>query len=266
MIDHYPKAALGYRLWSVRHGALYSIGRGITRWERFGAAPLEYLPGAYASCRESSHHIAPVSDCECGWYALHSLDQAIKDHRLFKALLSPSGDPTPEMVIGAVAGSGRIEIHERGWRSERVQILALLRPESDHQLQQSVEWIAERIRVPIFDHLIDLREFSEPRATAIPISARPTIEETIEEELALTAQAPPTESLIRLWRLDKPLAVLAAAEVVIGVLFAFAPVIASALGASIALVLISWGLGWIISAAMIALTPLFTWRSRHLER
>lgn len=58
----------------------------------------------------SQWHSAPEPDCSCGWYARHQLPYK----------------PLENLIWGAVAGWGKMEISQNGWRSQYAQILGLI--------------------------------------------------------------------------------------------------------------------------------------------
>lgn len=105
-MDVFPVAALGYRFFRLRDGQLYP-------WHLL-LAPAWDSAVQEAVCHQHSEHSAPVSACECGLYAYHHLD-ALVDLRYRKDAL----------VRGVIAGSGRVEVHEDGFRAERMQLLHL---------------------------------------------------------------------------------------------------------------------------------------------
>lgn len=97
----------GFRFCSLEEDGnnlrLTSLGGG-SYWE----------PGVnVATCRVGRKHSAPQRACACGFYACLDLT----------ALLKTVG-PTDE-VLCAVIGGGRVVVHERGWRAQYAEIIAL---------------------------------------------------------------------------------------------------------------------------------------------
>lgn len=156
----YPQAIIGYRVWMYAHGELESIGMIGKRW----------LPGSNeASCVTNEDHDSPVSDCMCGLYAFHSLKWALAERAgregMFSVTFWPglsmgeTIDHRPKFIVGAVCGSGRVEIHRDGWRAERAQTLALLRPpagSATRREREVYERIAKEHSIPIADSAEEL--------------------------------------------------------------------------------------------------------------
>jgi hypothetical protein len=107
---------VGYRSWDVdAMDRLMSTGFGSLRW----------IPGPQrAACRARSSdgvflpadHEAPSSDCDCGFYALHSLASA----RAYGAAAAGT-----RRVTGLITAWGRIEVHGVGFRAEWAEVVAI---------------------------------------------------------------------------------------------------------------------------------------------
>lgn len=115
MSDSTPsQSMLGFRVWTVdERGLLISPGSGY-QWQ----------PGwNHASCSKHSWwrrgHSAPARECGCGFSAFYDLEQAKR------AALLASQHQGLGCVIGAVAGTGTIQLETQGFRAERCRILAL---------------------------------------------------------------------------------------------------------------------------------------------
>lgn len=113
-LEQYSAGLLGVREWHLTPGAdLCSIGLGATKW-----TPGENI----AICKsEERPHItlnAPVTDCECGLYAYYQLNEM---------LLRKNISYNKASVLGIVIGRGKVELHENGFRSERMSVIGLIR-------------------------------------------------------------------------------------------------------------------------------------------
>jgi len=107
-MDVFIGAALGYRFFRLK-------GTDLHPW-RLIYAPAWDTAVQTAVCHQHEQHQPPVADCECGLYAYHHLDQ----------LTAPSRPTASDRLVhGIVAGSGTIEVHEAGFRAERMQLLHL---------------------------------------------------------------------------------------------------------------------------------------------
>jgi hypothetical protein len=100
-------AVIGFRQWRLHGSELWSL-RATDRWHR-GVQT--------AHCDEGSHAgPAPANGCTCGIYALYGPP--------------PRGASaaTPDLVAGAVALWGQIELHAHGMRAQHAMVVALARP------------------------------------------------------------------------------------------------------------------------------------------
>jgi len=129
----YPGAALGFRLWEIRDDSLLPAYSYMMEEE---AKPWD---GADARCNRGAEHPAPSADCQCGYHAYHDPRLAI-GLRLRFALEHPD----LEHVLAAVAGAGRLEVHQQGWRAQKLQLLGLMGS------RQSVSAVAQAYSVPTF--------------------------------------------------------------------------------------------------------------------
>jgi hypothetical protein len=65
-------------------------------------------------------HIRPEPGCTCGFYAFYSLRDA-----------SDAGWPYSNKLLVLVKGSGRVILHDKGFRAERMRIMAITLPDPD---------------------------------------------------------------------------------------------------------------------------------------
>lgn len=126
---------IGFRQWKIEGTLLYPVSTGKDPW----------LPGPQrAVCAHMKHTgkgvfhdpcIPPVQPyCECGFYALHKLSEA-----------QWYGDK----IRGIVLGWGRMAVHNEGWRSQFVEIAALIYPQgASKKEKQEVDSLAKTYNVP----------------------------------------------------------------------------------------------------------------------
>ena len=120
----------GFRWWRVGSGVdLLSPWRGPVRW----------TPGENeASClgrrgmlgwktSRAPHPMgSPAAECECGFYALHSLPELSEEPgRSIWEIDADTSGGRHGLVLGVVEGYGRVLIGTAGWRARFGQILAL---------------------------------------------------------------------------------------------------------------------------------------------
>jgi hypothetical protein len=108
-------AVIGFRQWRLRGDELWSL-RATERWSR----------GLHTAHCTAHAHVAPANGCTCGIYAWYSP--------------APRGASamTPDLVAGAVALWGQIELHAHGMRAQYATVVALALPFS---------WGAKRRRI-----------------------------------------------------------------------------------------------------------------------
>ena len=128
---------IGYREWVLIGDEILSpLAR--TPW-REAAMRAECLPscrGARGLWRGATDHAGPAPDpaCVCGIYALFTPPRRRGRERL-------------ALVHGAVALSGRIEVHRRGMRAELARIVAIGLPASSRDPRAALVRVAERLDV-----------------------------------------------------------------------------------------------------------------------
>lgn len=124
-------------------------------WDRI------WKPGPNRASCLFSRHRSPRPDCDCGFYALYSLDAvAALDSRF---------------VVAAVVGWGDAELHADGWRCEWAQVVALLAPRL--RGRRRIRQLAHAYGVPVFTSRAKLRAYAERLAQPPAIAARPQARE-----------------------------------------------------------------------------------------
>ncbi len=121
-------AVIGFRQWRLRGSELWSV-RATERWLR-GVQT--------AHCAQGSHDgAAPAKGCKCGIYALYDPP--------------PRGASaaTPDLVAGAVALWGQIELHAHGMRAQHAMVVALARPFSWGEKRRRILAAADALEVPV---------------------------------------------------------------------------------------------------------------------
>jgi hypothetical protein len=119
---------VGYRQWRIHDGEL----RAVHTWDH-------WHPGAMtARCHATTRHAEPppIGTCTCGFYARYA------------PFARTASSGTHDLVAGAVAVWGRLEIHPHGLRAEHAQILALALPILPGPKRRRVVAVAEAYGVP----------------------------------------------------------------------------------------------------------------------
>lgn len=101
-------------------------------------------------------HPAPHSKCHCGFNAFHKIEDV-------KRYGYGYGHRRGICITGAIAASGKVEIHSNGFRAEKAVILALL----DTAGIERISYIANYYKVPVFSELEDLDVFSKQYAVPL---------------------------------------------------------------------------------------------------
>lgn len=116
-----------------------------------------YLNGVYSSwdSYRPETHDAPDFDCECGFYSFASLDEADK---------AGDGFQFPQRIRAVVAAWGDVVLCEHGFRSEWMQIEAIIQQSTFawgvyFDASRCWEKVADRYGVPVVD-ATDVEEFS----------------------------------------------------------------------------------------------------------
>jgi hypothetical protein len=120
-------AVIGFRQWRLRGDELWSL-RGDERWG----------PGLHtATCDDPRHSSpAPANGCTCGIYAWYE-----PPPRGASAL-------TRDLVAGAVAVWGQVELHAHGLRAQHATVVALALPFSRGAKRRRLLAAAEALGVP----------------------------------------------------------------------------------------------------------------------
>jgi hypothetical protein len=158
--------------------ALPMIGsvRGF-RWWRVGASdhllspwrgPIRWSPGENeATClgrrgmlgwksSKAPHPMgSPAIECECGFYALHSLPELNDEPgRSIWEIDADTSGGRHGLVLGVVEGYGRVLVGTAGWRARFGRILALFSAsESGGGNRSPLPAVAVRYRVPMYRSL-----------------------------------------------------------------------------------------------------------------
>ena len=118
-------AVIGFRQWRLCGDELWSV-RATERWRR----------GVHTARCLTHGHDAPANGCTCGIYARYS-----PTPRGASAL-------TPDLVGGAVALWGHIELHAHGMRAEHAMVVALALPFSWGAKRRRIRAAASALEVP----------------------------------------------------------------------------------------------------------------------
>ena len=118
-------AVIGFRQWRLCGEELWSV-RATERWRR----------GVHSAQCLTHAHDAPAKGCTCGIYAWYA-----PTPRGASAL-------TPDLVGGAVALWGQIELHAHGMRAQHAMIVALALPFSRGGKRQRIRAAAGALEVP----------------------------------------------------------------------------------------------------------------------
>ena len=118
-------AVIGFRQWRLRDGALWSL-RAEDPWHR----------GVHTAHCPVQAHDAPANGCTCGIYAWYS-----PTPRGASAL-------TPDLVGGAVALWGHVELHAHGMRAQQAMVVALALPFSWGAKRRQIRAVADALEVP----------------------------------------------------------------------------------------------------------------------
>lgn len=120
---------IGFRQWKIENDFLYPVSTGKDPWL---PGPQRAVCAHYQHTGKGTFHdpcIPAVQPyCECGFYALHKLSEA-----------QWYGDK----MRGIVLGWGRMAIHNEGWRSQFVEVAALIYPhKANKREKEEVDRIA----------------------------------------------------------------------------------------------------------------------------
>jgi hypothetical protein len=143
---------VGYRQWRMHEGEL----RSVHTWDRWKPGPM------IARCHARPPHAEtpPVNGCSCGFYAR------------YMPFARTASAGTPDLVAGAVALWGSLELHPHGIRAEQAQIIALALPVLPGPKRRRVQEIAQALAVPAVPAQ-QLRAVAERQGAPIPPAMRP---------------------------------------------------------------------------------------------
>jgi hypothetical protein len=111
-------AVIGFRQWRLRDGELWSL-HAEDRWGKG-------LLTAHCLGEDAHDDPAPHNGCTCGFYAWYAPTPRT------------ASAATPDLVAGAVALWGRLELHAQGMRAQHAMVVALALP---------LSWGAKRRRL-----------------------------------------------------------------------------------------------------------------------
>jgi hypothetical protein len=117
-------AVIGFRQWRLVDGELWSY-RADDRWHR----------GVHTAHCSAHPHLAPANGCTCGIYAWYS-----PTPRGASAL-------TRDLVSGAVAVWGQVELHAHGMRAQHAMVVALALPFSWGAKRRQIRAAARALEV-----------------------------------------------------------------------------------------------------------------------
>lgn len=121
-------AVIGFRQWRLIDGELWPL-----------RAPDRWGPGVQtAHCERATHPgPAPANGCTCGI------------HAWYEPPPRGASAATPDLVAGAVALWGLIELHAHGMRAEHAVVVALALPFSRGAKRRGLEAVGARRGVPV---------------------------------------------------------------------------------------------------------------------
>lgn len=176
-IETYPAKAIGFRSWSVqkRYGSYSSDFAGDKHvLGSLTASGSPWLKGENtADCAQGYFlgHTAPNQQCSCGFYAFNNLCTA--------AGYSLRGGK--RTILGAVTGSGKLMIHDNGWRSEKTEVVAFYLPRIKIGLSvfrsasvEEAESLARTYSVPLFRNRRKFMKYANSKGAKIPRSIKPS--------------------------------------------------------------------------------------------
>jgi hypothetical protein len=122
------RAVIGFRQWRLRDDGLRSL-HADDRWERG-------LHTARCLGEHAHEGPAPQNECTCGLYAWYAPPPRT------------ASAATPDLVAGAVAMWGRVELHAQGMRAQHAIIVALALPFSWGGKRRRLLAVARALEVP----------------------------------------------------------------------------------------------------------------------
>jgi hypothetical protein len=122
------RAVIGFRQWRLRDDCLWSL-HASDAWGRG-------LQTARCLGDEAHDAPAPLNECTCGFYAWYSPTPRT------------ASAATPDLVAGAVAMWGQVELHAHGMRAQHAMIVALALPFSWGAKRRRLLTVARSLEVP----------------------------------------------------------------------------------------------------------------------
>ena len=121
-----------------------------------------WSPGPMVARCHATRHVEPppAGDCSCGLYARYTPPPRT------------ASAGTPDLVAGAVALWGRLELHPHGMRAECAAVIALALPLTPGRKRRRVRAVAAAMGVPAVPAR-RLASFALTRAAPIPPAMRP---------------------------------------------------------------------------------------------
>jgi hypothetical protein len=164
----YPHAVLGWRAWRVnQRGELEPLHVGGDPWS-FGVVEAECRAGGVLH-----QEPIPAKTCRCGVHAYHSLGSVIREISeplvRFSRWFIPVDYSKDRIVIGAVAGQGRTQVHQHGWRAERAEVIAIW----DQGLSAAERRMLTKEGYRLSRSAREIKAIAESRASPVDPSQRP---------------------------------------------------------------------------------------------
>jgi hypothetical protein len=109
---------IGFRYWDVEDGKLYSTwASGFWTSGKLTASHVSTFAIRITDGMRYTGHVAPADDCQCGFYAFK-----------YPLVMCACDDPTDSRhgAVGVVKLSGRICVHETGFRAQHAEVAALV--------------------------------------------------------------------------------------------------------------------------------------------
>jgi hypothetical protein len=147
----------GFRWWRFHpRGSLHSPYRGGYTWRRGAneAFCFDHRRFTRWRPRDVDHRRGvPEVACACGFYGVSAIEELdVGLARLNGVHISHSASSAMRLVLGIVAGHGRVLIGTQGWRAERAAVKALFVP-PDANFRVALEKVRENYGVPLYSDL-----------------------------------------------------------------------------------------------------------------
>ena len=160
-IPCYPQAVIGFRAW---HWNAEALTLRALWWSH-----LEWTRGLnHFSCLQ--RHSFPDSKHNCGLHAYHALGHDIREQirtaRQHSLVERYFGGGSPDTIlIGAVLAKGYLQIHEDGFRAEKMSVIAFKKPGLLDK--QPASTAAEHFQVPLLGTR-QLRGYAQSLGQPVP--------------------------------------------------------------------------------------------------